>query len=99
MLKLAIGTFALALATLPVGAQTSPPNAADPMNKEATPNSGVGVTGQPGHQAGPAPKAPAETTGANPGEASKNTPDAAKVPGLPGGKSGPAVKPPNSTSK
>lgn len=99
MLKLAVGALALALATLPAGAQTASPNAADPMNKEATPNSGVGVTGQPGHQAGPAPKTPAETTGANPGEASKNTPDAAKVPGLPGGKSGPPERKNTGTSK
>jgi hypothetical protein len=99
MLKLVIATTALALATFAAGAQTSSPSGTEPMTTPATPNSATGVTGQPGHQAGPASKSSTETTGANPGDSSNTTPDAAKKPGLPGGKSGPTVKSPSSTGK
>ena len=75
---------------------TAPALAQNAQQQQPTsPNSGAGVTGQPGSKSGPAAKSPA-TTGSGVGE-SRNQ-DAAKVPGLPGSKSGPAVKPPSSSA-
>jgi hypothetical protein len=88
---------ALAILTILPLALTAPALAQNAQQQQPTsPNSGAGVTGQPGSKSGPAAKSPSATTGSGVGE-SRNQ-DAAKVPGLPGSKSGPAVKPPSSSA-
>ena len=84
---------ALAILTILPLALTAPALAQNAQQQQPTsPNSGAGVTGQPGSKSGPAAKSPSATTGSGAGE-SRNQ-DAAKVPGLPGSKSGPAVSAP-----
>ena len=92
MRALAILTVLPLVLTAPALAQ----NAQSIQQQPTSPNSGAGITGQPGSKSGPAAKSPSATTGSGVGE-SRNQ-DAAKVPGLPGSKSGPAVKPPSSSA-
>ena len=72
-------------------------NAQSIQQQPTSPNSGAGITGQPGSKSGPAVKSPSATTGSGVAGEGRNQ-DAAKVPGLPGSKSGPAVKPPSSSA-
>ena len=92
MRALAILTVLPLVLTAPALAQ----NAQSIQQQPTSPNSGAGITGQPGSKSGPAVKSPSATTGSGAGE-SRNQ-DPAKVPGLPGSKSGPAVKPPSSSA-
>ena len=92
MRALAILTVLPLVLTAPALAQ----NAQTIQQQPTSPNSGAGITGQPGSKSGPAAKSPSATTGSGVGE-SRNQ-DAAKVPGLPGSKSGPAVKLPSSSA-
>ena len=86
---------ALAILTVLPLVLTAPALAQNAQQQQPTsPNSGAGITGQPGSKSGPAAKSPSATTGSG---KSRNQ-DAAKVPGLPGSKSGPAVKPPSSSA-
>jgi hypothetical protein len=92
MRALAILVVLPLIGTTPSLAQNAQSNPQQPTS----PNSGAGVSGQPGAESGPAVKPPSTTTGAGSNE-SRNQ-DAAKVPGLPGSKSGPASRPPSSSA-
>jgi hypothetical protein len=76
MRGLAILTVLPLVLTAPALAQ----NAQSIQQQPTSPNSGAGITGQPGSKSGPAAKSPSATTGSGVGE-SRNQ-DAAKVPGL-----------------
>jgi hypothetical protein len=89
---------ALAILTILPLVLTAPALAQNAQQQQPTsPNSGAGITGQPGSKSGPAVKSPSATTGSGVAGEGRNQ-DAAKVPGLPGSKSGPAVKPPSSSA-
>lgn len=100
MLKIVIGTVALAIATLPAAAQTAAPGGAE-MSKPSSPNSGAGISGHPGNKNGPPAKSSSETTGeaVSPSGDNKTPQDASKIQGLPGGKSGPATRSPSGSSE
>jgi hypothetical protein len=66
--------------------------------QQTSPNSGAGISGQPGSKSGPAAKPPSATTGSGVDAGQGRNQDATKVPGLPGNKSGPAVMPPSSSA-
>jgi hypothetical protein len=94
MLKVLMSVAALALAASYAAAQNASPSDAAP---QSAPNSGAGISGQPGNKSGPAVKSPSTTgssmsTGAQSNEG--RTMDASKIPGQPGNKSGPAVRAP-----
>ncbi len=85
----ALGTvIAVALLTLPASAQVQSQQGGK-ITVPSAQNSGVGIQGERGSKAGPAPQKP-ETSGVR-------EQDSAKIPGKPGGKSGPAVMPPSGT--
>jgi len=95
MLRLCVGALALALATVPVAAQTSGQPSTQAPNAQ---NSGTGIPGHPGSKSGPAAK-PSDSTGTvgmgnEPQNPAARQQDSSKIPGKPGGKSGPAEKSP-----
>ena len=80
-IRLNTAVTVLCLIALPASAQTSP--------QPTSPNSGAGVSGQPGSTNGPA-----AGSGSSSGQINTVLPDTSKIPGKPGSKSGPAVKTP-----
>ena len=96
MLRLCVGAMALALATVPVAAQTSGQTNTQVPSAQ---NSGAGIPGHPGTKSGPAAK-PSDSTGTvgmgnEPQNQTTRQQDPAKIPGKPGSKSGPAEKSPS----
>ena len=93
MRTLAILTVLPLVLTAPALAQN-----AQSQPQPTSPNSGAGISGQPGGKSGPAVKPSDATTGSGVDSGQGRNQDAAKVPGLPGSKSGPAVKSPSNSA-
>jgi hypothetical protein len=95
-MKLSRAAALLALIASPVLAQNSPSN--DRLNGPSAPNSGAGISGQPGGKNGPATNAQGQVANSNQTNPTTRLQDTGKIPGKAGGKSGPAVLSPTSRS-
>ncbi|MBR0797425.1 hypothetical protein JQ615_18720 [Bradyrhizobium jicamae] len=86
--------LALTIAALPAMARTAAPNISIPSSQ----NSGTGIAGLPGDEAGPAvqPGAmPGASAAMRPSSLSVREQDTADIRGLPGTEAGPSMKPPS----
>jgi hypothetical protein len=97
MLRLLMGTVALAIVTLPASAQTTTPAGGGQVTAPSGQNSGAGTPGKPGSKSGPAAKPSSETTGSDMSDHNRavRQQDSSKIPGQPGSKSGPSIRPPS----
>jgi hypothetical protein len=97
-MKLSRAAALLALIASPVLAQNTTTPSNDRLNGPSAPNSGAGISGQPGGKNGPATKAQGQVANSDQTNPTTRLQDTGKIPGKAGGKSGPAVLPPTSRS-
>jgi hypothetical protein len=98
-MRMFLGALATcAVIALPAFAQT--PSGTGQVAVPSAPNSGAGISGQPGNKSGPAARSSGEAAAqSNDNNATVRQQDSAGIPGKPGSKSGPSAKPSGSGSK